>query len=296
MNKIQLDKIINILPKSKVKLLKKGKNFHILLTGDSAKILESFPDGSVDVIFTDPPYNARLNYGDTYNDNLPRAEYFEQTLLWFKDYARILSDKGCLYLMNYPEINARILPYLEDKLGLIFKRWITWHYPTNIGHSRNNFTRSQRSILFLSKTDNHTFNRDRILQPYKNPGVGKIKKLLQEGSKGRAAYDFLDFIDLLEMRTVENDFSPLDVHDVDLLKNVSKDRLNEKHPCQLPFELIKRLLLVSSKAGDVVLDPFAGTFSTSSVATNLGLSSVGIEINPEYVNLGLERLKRHVTQ
>lgn len=269
----------------------KKNNSHILINGDSSYVLKHIPSESIDLIFTDPPYNANLEYGSTYKDNLSWVEYYEQAKQWFKEYNRILKKTGTIYLMNYPEVNARLLSYLVDDMGLNLQRWITWSYPTNIGHSKKNFTRSQRSILFLTKTKKYVFNRDKIIQPYKNENVGKIKDRIKKGARGRGAYDMLSFIDLIEMRLVEKNFDPLDIHDINLLKNVSKDRLNGKHPCQLPFELIKRFIEVSTNPGDVVLDPFAGTFSTSFVSSSLGRNSIGVEINPKYVMLGAERLK-----
>lgn len=288
-----METISDQLKKKKVKhfLQESGKNQHVLIPGSSSIILHDFPDESIDLIFTDPPYNASLDYGKTYEDNLSWEDYYTQAKEWFAQYSRILRPTGSIYLMNYPEVNARLLSYLEDELNLKLQRWITWHYPTNIGHSKRNFTRSQRSILFLTKSSKYTFNRVKILQPFKNPEVKKIKELIKKGKKGRGAYDLLTFIDLLEMRYTEGDISAPDVHDVNLLKNVSKDRLNGLHPCQLPFELIRRFIEVSTNKGDTVLDPFAGTFSTSQVASDLGRNSIGIEINPKYVRLGLKRLK-----
>lgn len=288
-----VDKILKEAKKPIFKHSIVGNKTHknLLISGNSADVLESFPDECINLIFTDPPYNADLEYGSTYKDNLSWNEYYIQAKNWFKEYKRVLNKNGSIYIMNYPEVNARLLPFLTDEIGLKLQRWITWSYPTNIGHSKKNFTRSQRSILFLTKTDKYTFNREKIIQPYKNENVGKIKERIKNGAKGRGAYDMLSFIDLIEMRAVEKNFEPLDVHDVNLLKNISKDRLNGKHPCQLPFELIKRFIEVSSNPGDVVLDPFAGTFSTSFVASELDRNSVGIEINPNYVKLGLSRLK-----
>jgi DNA modification methylase len=289
-----VDKILKETKKLALKssTVKSGAQKHLLINGNSADILKSFPNESIDLIFTDPPYNADLEYGSTYKDNLSWDKYYEQAKKWFKEYNRILSKTGSIYLMNYPEVNARLLPYLTDELGLKLQRWITWHYPTNIGHSKKNFTRSQRSILFLTKTNKYVFNREKIIQPYKNENVGKIKERIKNGAKGRGAYDMLSFLDLLEMKIADKHFDALDVHDVNLLKNVSKDRLNGKHPCQLPFELIKRFIEVSSNPGDTILDPFAGTFSTSFVASNLKRNSIGIEINPKYVKLGSVRLNK----
>lgn len=265
---------------------------HTLLAGNCVDLMASIGDSSVDVIFTDPPYNAGLNYGKEYNDRLSWNDYYLQARRWFSAYQRVLKDTGSLYLMNYPEINARLLPILTDELGLVFQRWITWHYPTNIGHSKNNFTRSQRSILFLTKSKSFVFNKEQTLQPYKNPTDGKVKDRIDGGSKGRGAYDTLSYFDLLEMRMAEESRNLTDYHEIDLLKNVSVDRMREKHPCQLPPELIERFIRVSSKPGGVILDPFAGTFTTSLAAARHGRNSIGMEVNPKYVQLGRRRLKQ----
>ncbi|HUS50301.1 MAG TPA: DNA methyltransferase [Candidatus Paceibacterota bacterium] len=258
---------------------------HFLVNGDSLKILQKIPEDCIELIITDPPYNIGLDYGPYSKDRKNRGDYFGECKIWLREIARILKKSGTFYLISYPEINARLLPFIEDELKLRFKRWITWHYPTNIGHSKKNFTRSQRSILFFTKSKDYVFNRQNIIQHYKNPTVKKIKERIKNGSKGRASYDLLGFLDLIELSK-----GTLDVLDINLLKNVSKDRFNKKHPCQLPLELLKILVKVSSNENDLLLDPFAGTFTLSAVAEELKRNSIGIEINPEYIKLGLKRL------
>jgi len=83
----------------------------------------------------------------------------------------------------------------------------------------------------------------------------------------------------------------IDVYDFNLLKNVCKER-QSGHPCQLPLGLIKLLIKVSSRIGDKVLDPFAGTFMVSLAAKQLNRKSVGIEINPDFVKMGFKRFKK----
>lgn len=280
-----LNKIASSIPKKEINKLIVVNKAHLLINGDSLNVMQYVPDNSIDLIITDPPYNQGLNYGSYSKDNIPWSEYYENSKKWLAECSRVLKNTGSLYLINYPEINARLLPFLEDSLELKFRRWITWHYPTNIGHSRRNFTRSQRSILFFTKTENYTFNRENIIQHYKNPTSNKIKKRLAQGSKGRTSYDLLRYMDLIEMSK-----GMIDVLDINLLKNVSKDRLNKKHPCQLPLSLLTTLVKVSSNKNDIVLDPFAGTFTLSAVAKELNRKSIGIDINPKYISLGLKRL------
>jgi len=95
-------------------------------------------------------------------------------------------------------------------------------------------------------------------------------------------------LDIIEL--AEKSEGLIDVLEINLLKNVSKDRFNKKHPCQLPLALLKIFVKVSSNEGGILLDPFAGTFTLSAVAAQLKRNSIGIEINPNYVKLGLKRL------
>jgi len=301
----EINKIYQQIRKSKFssKIVKQGKNRHILVSGDCLDIVRYIPDRSIDLIITDPPYNQSLDYGKNFNDNKPWPEYYSWLKRRLEDIPRILKQTGSFYLISYPEVNARILPFLEDELKLKFRRWITWHYPTNIGHSNKNFTRSQRSILFFTKTNNYIFNRENLIQHYKNPTAPVIRKRIALGYKGRTSYDLLRFLDLLELQK-----GLIDVLDIDLLKNNSKDRIRnlggkfhplsiaelkkKDHPCQLPSSLLEILVKVSSNKGSILLDPFAGTFTTSLAAVRLDRNSIGIEKNPKYIELGFKRFKQ----
>ena len=84
--------------------------------------------------------------------------------------------------------------------------------------------------------------------------------------------------------------SNYDVFQFNLVKNVSKEKT--LHPCQIPISLLKIFIKASSNIGDTVLDPFAGSFSTCAAAKELGRNSIGIDINPYYVEIGRERLMK----
>src|SRR3989344_7247413 len=299
-----MQSIIESIKKNKLKaeVLDGDNSRHVLIKGDCGEIIKKMPSGSVDLIITDPPYNKGLDYGK-FNDSKTWAEHYDWLKEKLRDIPRILSDRGSLYLISYPEINARLLPFLEEELGLNYRRWITWHYPTNIGHSSKNYTRSQRSIIFFTKTkEKYIFNREHLVQHYKNPTAPVIRKRLAEGSKGRTSYDLLRFLDLVELQN-----GLIDTLDIDLLKNNSKDRfrnLKDKfhpmelkelrkkdHPCQLPLGLLELFVKVSSNKGDTVFDPFAGTFTTSVAAGKHGRNSVGIELNQKFVDFGRKRIR-----
>ncbi len=140
---------------------------HELLTGDCLEVMKKMPSESVGLIATDPPFNIGKNYGGIYKDNKKFDEYMEWCKLWLSECIRLLKKDGSLYLFNYPENNAYLLPFLKEKM--VFKRWMTWQYSTNTGHSKSNFTRTQHSIIFCTKTEKHKFNKRDIAEPYKNP-------------------------------------------------------------------------------------------------------------------------------
>jgi len=238
-----------------------------LIVGDCLEVMKKMPSESIDLIITDPPFNIGKDYGGVYEDKKEFDEYIEWCKKWLLECIRLLKNSGSLYLFNYPENNAYLLPFLKEHL--LFKRWMTWHYPTNTGHSKSNFTRTQHSILFFTKTKNHKFNRKDVAEPYKNPTDKRIQERLKNGSNGRAPYDVFHF---------------------NLVKNVSKDKTS--HPCQIPVPLLKIFIKASSDKGDWVFDPFAGSFSTCAAAKELGRNCIGIDINPKYVEIGKKRLDK----
>ncbi|MEM3851811.1 MAG: site-specific DNA-methyltransferase [Methanomassiliicoccales archaeon] len=244
----------------------RGKAQARLFQGDALEVMRQLPAESVDAVITDPPFNRGKDYGGIYNDRRESTEYLEWCRTWLKECIRLLRPTGSLYLINYPENNALLLPFIMENMK--FRRWITWHYPTNIGHSRRNYTRSQHSVIFCTKGDVYTFNRSDVAVPYRNPGDRRIKERMRNGSRGKTPYDVFIY---------------------NMVKNVSREKT--AHPCQIPVNLLRVFIQASTNEGDLVLDPFAGSFSTCAAALELGRNSIGIEINPEYVRIGLERLK-----
>ena len=302
----KIEKVYEVVKKNSFKpgILNVKKSSHLLVPGDCKQIMQLIPSSSIDLVITDPPYNKGLDYGSGFNDKKPWQQYYDDMKSILAEIPRILSAKGSFYLISYPEINARLLPFIEDELGLNYRSWITWHYPTNIGHSYRNFTRSQRSILFFTKKkDGYIFNRDYLIQPYKNPTAPVIRERLKKGYKGRTAYDLLKLTDLYELNKLS-----ADVQEIHLLKNNSPERFRNlgskfipirdtkalkkiDHPCQLPLSLLELFINVSSSKNSIILDPFAGTFTTSAAAARLERDSIGIDLNKKFVNFGLKRIK-----
>jgi DNA modification methylase len=242
------------------------KTGHKLICGDCVTEMKKLPDESIDLVITDPPYNVGIDYGIYKDKPSEQEEYIEWCKKWLEGCIRVLKKDGSLYLFNYPENNAKLLPFLEEKM--IVRRWLTWHYPINIGHSPKNYTRSQRSILFCTKSNDYTFNKKDIAIPYRNPTDKRIKERLKNGSNGKVPYDTFLF---------------------NIVKNVSKDKT--EHPCQIPISLLEIFIKASSNKGDWILDPFAGSFSSSIAAKKLDRNSICIDLNPKFVKIGKDRIE-----
>ncbi len=252
--------------KMKVYYKEKMGTEHKIILGDCVEELKKISDGSIDLIVTDPPFNIGKKY-NSYIDNKSKKEYLNWCVSWLKECVRVLKNGGALYLFNYPENNAYLMSFLDE--NLTFKRWMTWHYPVNTGMSPTNFTRSQHSILFYIKGEKpKVFNKDEIAEPYRNPTDKRIQERMKNGSKGKTPYDVFQF---------------------NLVKNVSKDKT--EHPCQIPVQLLEIFIKASSNKGDLILDPFGGSFSTAHACKKLDRNSISIEIDEYYCKIGRKRLE-----
>lgn len=237
-----------------------------IIHGDCLEQLSTISTNTIDMVLTDPPFNIRKKYR-SYNDNRKFKDYIEWCHVWLGECIRVMKDGAALYLFNYPENNALLFPFLNEKLT--FKRWMTWHYPCNTGMSPTNFTRSQHSILFYIKgTAPICFNKSDISVPYLNPTDKRIKLLMEKGSKGKVPFDVFHF---------------------NIVKNVSKDKTD--HPCQIPVPLLEIFIKASTRPGDTVLDPFAGSFSTAAACQKNNRNSINIEMDAVYCEIGRRRLK-----
>ena len=237
---------------------------HVILQGDCLTHLPTLPSDSVDLVITDPPFNIGKKY-NTYKDNMSHDEYIKWCYKWLLECVRVMKPGASLYLFNYAENNAYMVPFLDKHLK--FKRWLTWHYNNNMGGPQKNYIRSQTSILFYCKGEEvNTWNNDDICVPYSHHNKSQNKKMLLKGRKGRKPYD-VQFRELIRHSEGRSD-----------------------HPCQIPIDLLEMLIKASSNKGDTILDPFGGSLSTAVAAKRLGRNSINIEVDQHYCNVGQERL------
>ncbi len=248
-----------------------GDDVTDLYWGDALDVLrERIPDESVDLIFADPPYNIGKVFGN-FLDRWPSDEAYAQWCYqWLELCLRKLKAHGSIYVMTSTQSMPFLDLYLRDR-SLILSR-IVWHYDSSGVQAKNYFGSLYEPILFCVKDACHyTFNPDAIKVEAR---TGSQRKLIDYRKPVPTQYN--------------TEKVPGNVWYFPRVRYRMDEY--EQHPSQKPESLIERIIKASSNEGDIVLDPFAGTFTTGAVAKRLGRKSISIEREEEYIPVGLRRL------
>lgn len=242
---------------------------HKIIHDDALDALRGLEDGSIDLIFADPPYNIGKDF-DGLKENWSEDDFLKWCFVWLEECSRVLSPVGTFYLMNSTEN----MPYLDIwcRKHFFVKSRIIWKYDSSGVQAKNYFGSMYEPMLMLTKkANNYTFNADEILVEAK---TGAKRKLIDYRKNPPQPYNTKKV--------------PGNVWEFSRVRFKMDEY--ENHPTQKPEALLERIIKVSSNENETVLDPFSGTFTTSAVAKKLGRKSVGIEINEEYVKIGIRRL------
>ena len=246
--------------------------------GDCRQILKKeIPDESIDLIFADPPYNLSGNGlkwqnkgmgGDWFMvnekwDQMTDVEYLKFTTEWIEACKKSLKPNGSIYIScTYHNIGELMMSL--KALGFIPRNIITWHKNNAMpSMTRRTFTHSCEYILFFSKGKKWTFN------------YADIKKMNPDKAKDGS----------------EKQMRDLWVMPVCQGKERVKDTTGRSaHPTQKPEGLLERIIIASSNKGDVVLDPFLGSATTTLMAKRLGRKWIGIEKDDNYIKIAKKRM------
>lgn len=232
--------------------------------GDCCEVLAKLDRESVDLVLTDPPYNIGIDYGLGPKADR-RADYWQWCQKWIHLCNRVLKPHGSIWIISGQEHGAEIDMSLQLQ-GLTVRNRVTWHESFGVQCQRK-FARTSRPIYYAVKDAKHfTFNAAAVTVP--------SDRQTKYGDK-RAAPGGKVMGDVWPINRVCGTFR-------ERVKGV---------PTQLPEELVRRIIGVSSNPGDVVLDPFAGSGTTLAVATSLGRLATGIELNPEYAAIARRRVE-----
>jgi site-specific DNA-methyltransferase (adenine-specific) len=247
----------------------------LLYQADSIKfmdtLIEKYPDGVFDMIFADPPYflsnggitchsgkMVKVDKGDWDKPN-GVDENHKFNLEWLSRCQKLLKKDGTIWVSGTSH-NIYSIGFAMQQLGMKILNDITWEKPNPPPNlSCRYFTHSTETIIWAAKNKNskHCFNYE------------EMKKL----SNGK------------QMKSVWTISAP------------KKDEKKfGKHPTQKPIELLEKIILASTKEGDLIFDPFSGSSTTGLVAIKLNRLFVGCETEDEFIQLSVKRLNEHINK
>jgi site-specific DNA-methyltransferase (adenine-specific) len=248
------------------------KDDHKVILGDVLEVLNTLiQDESIDLIFADPPYNIGKDFNGRKDKWASDEAYLEWCYQWLDLCIQKLKPNGSFYVMTSTQAVPYFDIFLRKKMAILSR--IVWHYDSSGVQAKRHYGSLYEPILFCVKNkDDYTFNVEDILVEAK---TGAKRKLIDYRKAVPTVYNTQKI--------------PGNVWEIPRVRYRMGEY--ENHPTQKPVALLERIICASSNAGDVVLDPFSGTFTTSFVAKRLGRRSIGIEIEEEYVKIGLRRLQ-----
>ncbi|MBD2139242.1 adenine-specific DNA-methyltransferase [Anabaena sp. FACHB-1237] len=239
--------------------------------GDATSILSNqIASESVDLIFIDPPYNIGKRFANFHDKWDSEEEYINWSYKWLDECIRILKSNGTMYVMTSTQAMAYFDIYLRKKLTILSR--IIWHYDSSGVQATKYFGSMYEPILQCVKDkNNYIFNAENI----------KIT------AKTGAQRQLIDY-----RKSVPTPYNTEKVPGNAWYFPRVRYRMPEyeNHPSQKPEALLERIILASSHEESLILDPFAGTFTTAAVAKLLGRKSISIESQEEYLKIGLRRV------
>lgn len=244
------------------------------INDDLMNVLPLLPEAFADLIIIDPPYNLTRNFNGNRFHVRSQEEYIAYLQEWLPQVIEKLKPTGSLYLCGDWHCTAPMQQVLSQHLHILNR--ITWQREKGRG-AHSNWKNSMEDIWFAVKqTDAYYFNaeavkvRRKVKAPYRLNGTPKDWEETDHGNY-RMTYpsNFWDDISIPFWSMPEN----------------------TDHPTQKPEKLIAKLILASSKEGDMVFDPFLGSGTTSVVAKKLNRRYCGVEIDPEYCCWAEKRLE-----
>ena len=245
-----------------------------VLAGDCIAAMKSLPDNSVDLVFADPPYNLQLggdlnrpdgSHVDAVTDEWDRFDSFtsydEFSRAWLVEAQRVLKPDGALWVIGSYHNIYRVGAILQD-LGFWILNDIVWRKTNPMPNFRGTrFTNAHETLLWCS-----------------------------QGEKAKYHFNYRAMKTLNDELQMRSDWVLPICNGAERLKEGG----TKVHPTQKPEALLYRVLLATTQAGDVVLDPFFGTGTTGAVAKRLGREWIGCERDGTYTKAALKRIEKEL--
>jgi site-specific DNA-methyltransferase (adenine-specific) len=250
--------------------------------GDCLDLLARVPTGTVSLAFADPPFNIGYDY-DAYDDRRTADDYLAWSRRWIAEIMRVLRDDGTFWLAIGDEYAAELKVLATRELGLTCRSWVVWYYTFGV-NCKQKFSRSHAHLFhFVKDPEKFTFNVDAIRVP-------SARELVYGDKRANAAGRLPDDTWILRPQDLPEGFeADSDTWYFPRVCGTFKER-SGWHGCQMPEQLLGRIIRACSHEGDLVLDPFGGSGTTVAVAKKLGRSFLGLELSEQYAARIKERL------
>ena len=247
-----------------------SNNNSMVIQGDAIEILKTLKDKSVHLIFADAPYNIGKDFGNNKDKWDDVEAYISWCKVWIDECMRVLKDEGTMYFMTATQHMSYLDVYVSERYNVLCR--IVWTYDSSGVQSKKIYGSLYEPILMINKgnKNKYTFNSHEILVEAK---TGAQRKLIDYRKNPPQPYN--------------TEKVPGNVWDFSRVRFKMEEY--ENHPTQKPEMLLERIIKASSNEGDIVLDPFSGSFTTSAVAVRLGRNAIGIDLNEEYFEIGVRR-------
>jgi len=260
-----------------------SRMFDRLHNRDCIAGLRDVETGVIDLAFADPPFNIGYDY-DVYHDKLESENYLAWSRDWTAEVVRVLKPNGTFWLAIGDEYAAELKVVLQREHGLTCRSWVVWYYTFGV-NCKTKFSRSHAHLFHMVKqSDDFTFNADAIRVP-------SARQLVYGDRRANPTGRLPDDTWILRPQDTPESFSAEeDTWYFPRVCGTFKERAGW-HGCQMPEQLLGRIIRACSNPGEVVLDPFGGSGTTLAVAKKLGRHYLGFELSAEYAARVDERLK-----
>ncbi len=261
-----------------------------ILQGDCIELLGKVDEGSVDLVFADPPFNIGYKY-DVYDDRRAAGEYLEWSRRWIEGVRRVLKPTGTFWLAIGDDFAAELKVLCAKDLGFHCRSWVIWFYTFGV-HCKYKFTRSHTHLFhFVLDPKKFTFNSLDVRVPSARELVYGDKRADKDGRVPDDTWMIAPVLPpevptkdgfVLRPQDIPDRFPP--TSDTWFFSRVA-GTFNERrgwHGCQMPEQLLGRIIRACSNEGELVLDPFGGSGTTPAVAKKLGRRFVAFELSAEY--------------
>jgi len=248
-----------------------SKNYiNKIFNEDCIEGIKKIPDGSIDLICTDPPYSLGKDYGNDSDKKSPK-EYLDWTYSWIDAAIPKLKENGSFYIFLSWQFSPEIFVYLKQKMTMMNE--IIWDRRVpSMGGSTRKYSSVHDNIGFFVKGKNHYFCLDDIRIQYDEATKKARSRKIFEGKKW-----------------LELGYNPKDIWSEARIH--AQDPERSEHPTQKPLSIIERIVKASCPKDGIVLDPFMGSATTAVAAINTGRNFIGFEINNDYHSMCLKRIE-----